>query len=289
MARKKTKSKFGKKTGAYRLSAKKLSAAAILARRIGLRVGIVTLALWVGSWIWLSGSIGKAHEWSSQKIISASADMGFTVQNIMVEGRINSDSDILLGVINAQKGDALFSFNLEQMSARLEEITWVKSARVERRLPDTLYIGLQERRPMALLQKNKKLSLIDEDGAFLSDRNLKKFNDLVIIAGKDAPARAPELLEVLAAEPVLQKRVESASRIGARRWDLKMNNGVAVRLPENDMGLAIRRLALAQEKDGLLDKDILGLDLRKNDRIIIRTRPGKVQEYKASYKPGNDI
>lgn len=59
-------------------------------------------------------------------------------------------------------------------------------------------------------------------------------------------------------------------------------------MPESDLGLNLRRLAQVQEENGLLDQDITAVDMRESDRISIRTKPGQVQEYKASLKAKGD-
>jgi cell division protein FtsQ len=96
---------------------------------------------------------------------------------------------------------------------------------------------------------------------------------------------------MLEAEPEIKNLVEAATWVGDRRWDLTLKNEIIVRLPENEIGLALSRLAKAQEKDKILDKDLNLVDLRETDRITVRTRPGAVQEYQASFdsKAGDNI
>ncbi|GJL86092.1 MAG: hypothetical protein DHS20C02_18670 [Micavibrio sp.] len=288
MAKRKTKQKVSQRTLNKRRKGR-IAKAQMWLRRFGITLGVVAFTVWAGAWFFLSDADSKTAHWTKQTMLEASAGMGFSVANILVEGRKYSDADVLLAIINVEKGDPLFSFNPDEAQELIEKVAWVKAAHVERRLPDTIYVGLEERQPLALWQKDKKLRLIDADGEVLTDRNLKKFKDLIIVVGVDAPARAPGLLNMLAAEPALGKRVESASWIGGRRWDMKLEGGINVSLPEDDIGFALRRLSVAQEEDGLLDKDIVSIDLRKEDRIIVRTRPGKVQEYKAGMKVDKSI
>lgn len=94
---------------------------------------------------------------------------------------------------------------------------------------------------------------------------------------------------LLDAEPDVAKRVEAASWIGDRRWDLKLSNGTVIKLPETDPALAVSRLAKAQKDDRLLDKRLKSIDIRNPDRIMVRTLPGAVQDYKATYKKGDAI
>jgi cell division protein FtsQ len=258
-------------------------------RRFGLvLIGGVAIA-WVGAWFFMSGAFTRSAEWTQNKTLAITVDMGFTVENILVEGRANADPEVILGLVGLEKGDPLFALDLAETQKKMEQVTWVKHARIERRLPDTVYIGLQEHTPLALWQKDKKLSLLAEDGSIISTENLARFGDLVIVIGEDAPAQAPALLADLAAEQSLLNRIRAASWVGERRWDLTLKSGAVVKLPEADMGLALRRLGQAQEEDKLLDKDVTSIDLREPGRIVVSPRAGAAQEYKAGLKAGNNI
>ncbi len=256
------------------------------------RFGIVLLVamggFWLGSWFWLSGTMDKTREWVKAEITEAGAGMGFSVANILVEGRVHTDPEVLKAVIDVEKGDPLFSFDPEKARQQLKKVTWVKDAHVERRLPDTVYIGLEEKTPLALWQKDGVLELLDENGQAITRDNLGRFKNLVIVMGEGAPAHAPELIENLNAEPQILSRLKAAKWIGGRRWDLVFRDDIAAKLPEGEIGLALRNLAQAVEKDGLLEKDILSIDLREEGRMIVQTVPGAAQEYQAT-KTGSNI
>lgn len=258
-------------------------------RRSGIVLAVGVFTIWVGAWLHFSDSFTKATDWTRQKTLSVSSDMGFSVENILVEGRVYSDPEILRAIINVQKGDPLFSFNPTEAKELVERISWIRTAHVERRLPDTIYIQIQERKPLALWQEDKKLRLIDNQGEYIATEGMKRFKDLVVVRGKGAKENARNLIENLSAESLLYERTKTAKFIEERRWDLSLDENIQVKLPEEDLGLAMRRLALAQEEDGLLDKDIVTIDLREADRIVVRTRPGAVQEYKAGLKTGSNI
>lgn len=251
-----------------------------LARKIAIGLGVLCLLLWGGVWFFLSNADQHITRMVKRNTVKATADMGFKVENILVEGRIHSDAGKLLGLVGVEKGDPMFSFDPVAAKALIEEISWVKSAHVERRLPDTIYIKLEERKPFALWKEKDKLVLIDRDGAVLTDEDLKRFSDLVMILGDHAPEHAQELVDMLEAEPVIKKRVDSAKWVESRRWNLNMKDGKLIKLPEEDIGLALRRLALKHEEEGILDKPIASIDVRDPARFIVQTEPGKVQDFK---------
>ncbi|MCC6598536.1 MAG: FtsQ-type POTRA domain-containing protein [Alphaproteobacteria bacterium] len=254
------------------------------ARRFGFALVLVGGLIWLGAWLTLNGTLGRGKDWMENKILMASADMGFAVENILVDGRVYTNPQILMAIVNVGKGDPLFSFDPRAAQALISKIGWVESASVERRWPDTIYIGLKERKPMALWQDEKTLKLLDSNGTVITADRLERFGGLPVVAGPDAPAHAAALLAGLRAEPVLQPYIAYARRLGERRWDLVLKGGVIVRLPEEDLGLALRRLASAQEENSILEKDIVSIDLRESGRLVVQTKPGAVEEYKASLK-----
>jgi cell division protein FtsQ len=259
------------------------------ARRFGFVLGALALLLWGGAWFFLSDADERASAWGREKTLAVTADLGFTVKEVLIEGRTYSDPETIKALVNVRKGDPLFAFNPAEAKALIEKISWIRSAHVERRLPGTIYIRVQERKPLALWQKDGKLRLLDGQGEVIVSGGMERFKSLIIVIGDDAPQNAPALLSDLAAEPLLYERTKAAQRVSERRWDLTLEGDVRIKLPEEDQGLAMRRLALAQEEEQLLDKDVTSVDLREADRMIIRTRPGAVREYRAGLKAGSDI
>lgn len=263
-------------------NAKKTRLSALL-RRFGLGAACLTLALGAGVWMVSSGTLDRALQSARQETYNTLADAGFRVENILVEGRYETDSDTLRAIINMERGDPIFAFDPAESREMIERLSWVKEAHIERRLPNTIYIGLVERRPMALWQHKNKLRVIDADGVTLTDKLSAHQKTLPIVVGEYANEQAYNLLQMLEAQPQVRDMLEAATWVGDRRWDLTMKNQMTVRLPEMDIGLALSRLAKAQSEDCILEKDLSVIDLREKDRITVRTRPGAVQEFKASF------
>jgi len=241
-------------------------------RRLGIIAAIVVFIIWVGSWIWLSGAPQNAASWIKNVVVEKSIDAGFRVENILVEGRAYSDSEILLALINAEQGDPLLTFDPVGAAERIGKMSWVRDVTVQR----------------ALWKSKDKVFVIDERGAVITDFKLERFRDLLLIdGGQEAVLKSVDLIKNLQVEMLVYERAEQAHWAGQRRWDLKLKSGVLVKLPEEDVALALRRLSKAQEDDNLLDKDLISIDLRDPLRMIIRTRPGAVHEYKSSASQAN--
>lgn len=263
------------------------------AKRFGFVSLVAVVMLWGGAWVYMIDGHNRALAWMSDYAAHSMADAGFAVENILVEGREQSDPEVLLGLIAVQKGDPLLSVNPREIKARIEQMEWVQSARVERRFPDTLYISLQERRPIAFWQRENDTVLIDGDGKVIPAAQPGRFKDLIIVSGRTAPEHAKELIDLIKEYPDVSQRLKAAMWMGDRRWDLLTQTGISVKCPEEGLEQAMALMTQAHVSEGLLDKDIQSIDLREPDRIIIRTRPGEAQEYfkkqDVGLKAGDDI
>ena len=58
--------------------------------------------------------------------------------------------------------------------------------------------------------------------------------------------------------------------VSDRRWDLFLDNGVQVMLPEVNAQKAVTELQETDKESGLLDRDITVVDLRLPDRLVVR-------------------
>ena len=239
--------------------------------RIFVVLGIV---VWAGSWLWMGGFVGRAGTYVYDRMIAWSVDAGFTVQNVLVEGRVNTDADVIMAILNVDKGDPIMAFHTRAAREMIEKITWVKGGSVERRLPDTIYVNIIEHQPYALWQKDKKVTVINDEGKVLSRTNLSRFKKLLLVVGNDANTRARDIKTLLHAEPVVEVLVKSASYVSGRRWDLHLENGMVLKLPEHDAEMALSKIARFQIKDNILAKDIKIIDLRDPSRIVVEARPG---------------
>lgn len=233
----------------------------------------------------LSGAGAAFIDKTQQKTLNKSAEMGFRVANVYIEGRQYTDADSIRAIVTVQKGDPLFSFDVADAREQMERLSWVKSAVVKRQFPDTIYVQLNERQPFALWQRGGRLSVIDEEGAVLTDNRTAEFAHLLILVGEGVPEKAQSFLAMLSAEPTIYEQVEAATLVSNRRWDLKLKNNMMVKLPEEDLGLALSRLAAAQKEEQLLNKNIAGVDLREAGRLIVETHPGAVNDYLGNVAP----
>ena len=208
-----------------------------------------------------------------ERLGGATAFAGLRVTNVVIEGRANTPEPLLRAALGVSIGDPILGFSVEMARQRLETLSWVEHATVERRLPGTVVLFLQERRPFAVWQNQSKFVLIDRTGQIVANQNVAEFHQLPLVVGPGAPAAAATLIDALTDRPDLQKRVIAAVRVGERRWNLRLNNGADVMLPEGHEVAALDRLVQLQQQHAVLDRPLAAIDMRLGDRLVLRPRP----------------
>ncbi|KAF0222577.1 MAG: cell division protein [Rhodospirillaceae bacterium] len=236
--------------------------------------GIAVTTLVVGgAVVWSSGIIQRTTQTAITQVMQATARAGFRVDEITVAGRGRTTMDQLSAALGAGHGSPILSLDLEQAKDRLEALPSVRQAAVERRLPASLHIAIIERQPIAIWQNNGTHMLVDKDGHVIPG-SVAGLERLPMVVGDGAGSRASELLAMLATEPKLAPRVKAAIRVGNRRWNLMLDdaqNGLEVRLPEDEAQAAWKRLAELETSQSLSSRQVRMVDLRVPDRMILKT------------------
>lgn len=194
---------------------------------------------------------------------------GFGINEISISGhKLALDSEIYAALKLDQEGSIL-GFDVVAARRRIEDIAWVGEAQVVRVLPDKLRIQIIERRPIALWRHGEQQALIDATGRVLAKVARGSSPNLPVIAGTGAPEAAADLLGALELYPAIGRRIETATRIGQRRWSLALNDGSIVHLPEASARDALRRLAELDRRAGLLNRAAQVIDLRKHGLVAV--------------------
>jgi cell division protein FtsQ len=209
----------------------------------------------------------------AQHLYEYTADSGLVLDRVMVEGQKNIPTDEIVANLNADVGTPILSIHLNDVRSKLGKNDWVKDVVLERRLPSTIYIGISEREPIAILQQDKKLYLVDNEGHIIQSNMIEKFAGLLQVVGSDAHLHAAALLSSLAEDLELRKKVMSAVRYGERRWNLILDEGLIVKMPETGFAQAYKYLGQLHKNDKLFGKNYKSIDLRDTAKYYFEKYP----------------
>jgi cell division protein FtsQ len=193
----------------------------------------------------------------------------FCLRKIEFDGNERVSDTLLLITSGLKLKSNIFSCSVHDVKDRLDNIAWVKSVAVQRKLPDTIYVRIAERTPIAILQSKYKLYLIDSDGKILENSGVGSFNNLPIVVGEGAEKEADQLLRCLDKFPKIRKQLVFAVRVGRRRWNIKINRGITVKLPESGIMHSLGIFEEISDGNGFFNEDIDAIDLRIPDRVIV--------------------
>ena len=227
----------------------------------------VILLLWDSDWL------GRQRQELGKALLVQSAAFGFAVEDVLVSGRERTTQQSILKTLGLARGIPILAIDPEAGRQRLESLPWIARATVERRLPNIIRIGLVERRPMALWQHKGDVTVIDSEGKVIPKAVPGRFAMLPLVVGEDAPEHTADLLAMLSGEPSLRPLVTAAVRVSGRRWNLKLKGGIDVRLPEVEAARAWAELARMEREHRVLAREVVTIDLRLSDRLILRMAP----------------
>lgn len=214
----------------------------------------------------------------SRNVEQTFALFGFRLEDVVVEGRMRTDKTQILKMLDLKRDQPLLSINLLDAKEKLEKISWVKAVRVERRFPDTLFIRISEKEPVALWQNQSKTYLVDRDGELVEVKEAHKYNDLLLVAGHEAPHEVGKLLTLLEEFPELKTRVTAATHLRSMRWDIKLDGKIDVKLPEKEADRALAYLLNLEKNHRLMNQEVMSIDMRLPGQLILRLAPEAVSE-----------
>jgi cell division protein FtsQ len=210
------------------------------------------------------------------------AVLGFRVEKIEILGADTTPLPVIQAALGIAKGDPSLGISLTQAAQRIEQLGPVQTAIVQRALPGTIIVTVDERAPYAIWQTADakgaaKFVLIDKQGNVIPNQDAaaakRRDPGLLLFAGADAPPNATALMTELRAQPTVFARVDAAQRIDGLRWNLTLKNQTVVKLPAQGEQDAIATLAGLQTSMALLDRPVESIDLRQPGRLVVHPYP----------------
>ncbi|HLJ01433.1 MAG TPA: FtsQ-type POTRA domain-containing protein [Bradyrhizobium sp.] len=258
---------------AYARRGKRPSRLILTLERLPRRAGIIATLLLLA----LSAGLGAVKGGHLERLMAAFSDTrnglansaGFRITSVAVTGRNQLSQDKVLAIGGVNGRSSLLFLDAALVRERLKANPWIADATVLKLYPGELRIDIVERKAFALWQREGHLSVISDDGMVL-DSNVDRFLTLPLVVGKGAETHAKEFLALLSRYPQVDSVTKAAIFVGERRWNLRLDDGLDIRLPENGVGNALAALSALDKEDHLFSRDIVAVDLRLPDRLIVQ-------------------
>jgi cell division protein FtsQ len=209
---------------------------------------------------------------------------GFRIASIAFSGNKHLNREEILARAGVTGTSSLLFFDVSDARSRLLADPRIAEATILKLYPDRLQITITERKPFALWQVNGRVSVIADDGSVIENYVSRPFVDLPLVVGKGAEARAREFMQLLDQYPDVRANVRASVLVAERRWNLRLKNGLDVKLPETDVAQALERLVTLDREQRITNRDIVNIDLRMPDRVTVKLSEAAAQAREAAAK-----
>lgn len=265
-----------------------------LPNRLGVALTVLMLLGSAGLGIVKGGHVDEFMVELSDARNALANSAGFRITEVAINGRRQLSQDEVLAIGGVNGRSSLLFLDATTLRDKLKANPWISDAAILKLYPGRLQIDIVERTAFALWQQDGRLAVIAEDGAVLEPFVARRFVSLPLVVGKGADVKARDFLALLDRYPQVRSVTKAAILVGERRWNLRLKDGLDIRLPENDVGNALAMLSKLDKEDRLFSRDITAVDMRLPDRLTVqlsedaaKAREELFKDKKPKKKPGD--
>jgi cell division protein FtsQ len=200
---------------------------------------------------------------------AAARSFGFGIVQVDIRGASILSRDELLRAASVTAQSSLLLLDPEGMRIALKRDPRIAEVTVHKFYPDRLDIVVEERQPFARWQRAGRTHLIARDGTVLRSDIASDGANLPLVVGSGAEKHAAAFVTLLDRFPAIRHEVRAGIFVAERRWNLRLRNGIDVRLPEEDPALALEQLVTLDKTVQLLSRDVSVIDLRVPERVSV--------------------
>ncbi len=200
-----------------------------------------------------------------------SKNFQYEYNNLNVSGLDKVEYSFLENKLKKYFKTSIFLLPLSQISNEIRENNWIKNVKLSTNYKDTLYINLEEYKPLGIYRFNKRDFYFDKSGKIIEEVNNKYNNNLIIFIGKSSNLNANLIIDILNGLN-FQKNflIRQINYIQKRRWDILINNDIKLMLSENDPKQSLQNFLIINKNLNETDmNNIEWIDLRDVNKTLI--------------------
>lgn len=256
-----------------------------LPRGSGIAASVLLVVATVTYGVVRGGHVPQIMGWATDLRDAGANALGFRIAAIALAGQKQVSREEILAIAGVTGRTSLLFLDADIARRRLKSNPWIADATVLKLYPDRLQVEVTERQPFALWQKDGRVAVVADDGTVLEPYVARRFTSLPLVVGIGAEVRAKEFLSLVGRYPEIRDAVRSSVLVAERRWNLRLKNGIDIRLPETEIERALDTLVTLDREKKLLSRDITSIDMRLPDRITVRLSDAAAQAREDALKP----
>ena len=189
----------------------------------------------------------------------------FPIKNISVNDNPMINQNLFAHKFENVRGKSLLLLNKKDLKYLKKEFDEIKDFNVKKIYPNTLKITLIEKKPIAVLIKEKKKFIITKEGEVI---NFNKNFDLIklpFVFGNHKEFST--LFKILKNLNFDTKKIAAYYYFEIGRWDLKLINDKTIKLPAKNYEISIKEYIKIQNDENFANYEIF--DYRIKDQLIL--------------------
>lgn len=241
--------------------------------RRAVRIGVPAFLIAMTAGIWLSDQDRRAMltDGISGMVDKVQSREEFQVRMMTIEGASPVVDKALRAMLPVDLPASSFDIDLTALRLQVMQLDAVKSIDLRIKPGGLLSAVVKERVPALLWRHSHGIEILDKTGhrvASVTSRDVR--SDLPMIAGEGADLKADEALTLIDAAGPILPRLRGLVRKGERRWDIVLDHGQRIMLPETGAVTALEAAIALDRAQDMLGRDISVIDLRDPSRPMVR-------------------
>ena len=236
-------------------------------------VALILLAIITSSYIYFYQPqyIGKI-KYRSLLLLSKYTNVNFNKFRIVINGAVKSDKRIISDIIDNKYKTQNISDSLIGLNELIKEIKskqkWIDSIHIFRSLPNLINVNIVEYVPFAIWRDHGNHYVVDSNGQIIAIDSDTDYDHLIVLSGNNAYSQVKSLFNIMAINPEISSRIYSATWVGNRRWDLRFDNSLLIKMPSSQITNSWKKLVKLYNTNGSF-YNLKTIDLRIKDKIYL--------------------
>ena len=215
--------------------------------------------------------IGKI-KYRSLLLLSKYTNVNFNKFRIVINGAVKSDKRIISDIIDNKYKTQNISDSLIGLNELIKEIKskqkWIDSIHIFRSLPNLINVNIVEYVPFAIWKDHNNYYVVDSNGQIIPINSDADYDHLIVLSGNNAYSQVKSLFNIMAINPEISSRIYSATWVGNRRWDLRFDNSLLIKMPSSQITNSWKKLVKLYNTNGSF-YNLKTIDLRIKDKIYL--------------------
>lgn len=195
----------------------------------------------------------------------------FMLSALSIQGSSDSLNAEIREILGLNFPISSFDLDLADLRNRVLSLPPVETAEVRLEGGSILHVKVKEKVPALLLKDDTGIHVLNKNGDYIRPLLSTEYGSkLPVITGEGAQKAAAEAFILFSALYDKLDEVRGLVLVGGRRWNIVLNSGQVIMLPEKKSEQAVQKILILDKAEKILSRDIAVFDFRLPYRITLR-------------------